>query len=292
MTLDSGQGTSIGGGRGIIGSGKSIWATFTASLALLENFRLVLPLLLYFILKLCVAVLYIAGVREPLTSFWALFLPGAGSEIVSHYPEHLLLMQVILRRLDLLLEIFVHILFQGATIVLVSSAIGRRRPTVGGAFRTAARRYAALIGIAFIAAVAIQICIIVPELVIRRVMGQGAGELATAAAILLGLGAQALFLYAAPAVLISGLGMISAIKKGLVIAKRSFIYTYMLVGLPFVLTVPTLLLSFKTRLIAFRLSPEVLIYILIAGELMQFIATYLITSASAVTFVRRMEETK
>jgi hypothetical protein len=274
---------------GLLGNAQLVWKSFTTSLALLENARLALPLLIYFMIKLCIALLYLLSAKEPLSSFWAFFLPGLGGEVVSHYPEHLLLMQVILRRLDIVLEIFVHVLFQAATIALVAAALAGKRKAVGEGFRLSASRYPHLIGTAFLSSISIQVCVLAPDILLRRLLGPGSGEIATAGAIILGLLAQAFFLYSIPAIIVTRDGLFRAVRKSFSLTGRTMIYTYLLVGIPFILTVPTLLLSFKTRLIAFRLSPEVLIYVLLASELMQLIATYLIVSASTFTYIRRSE---
>ncbi|UCF04178.1 MAG: hypothetical protein JSV33_09505 [bacterium] len=274
---------------GLLGNVRLVWKSFTTSLSLLENARLAFPLLMYFVIKLCIALLYLVSVREPLSSFWAIFLPGTSGEVVSHYPEHLLLMQVILRRLDIFLEIFVHVLFQAVTIALVAAALAGERKTLGSGFRLSASRYPHLIGTVFLSSVSIQVCVLAPDLLLRHLLGPGSGEIATAGAIILGLFAQAFFLYSIPAIIVTRDGLFRAIRKSFSLTGRTLLYTYLLVGIPFILTVPTLLLSFKTRLIAFRLSPEVLIYVLLASELMQLIATYLIVSASTVTYIRRSE---
>lgn len=265
--------------------GRSAWRAFSTSFYLLNRGVLALPLLIYFALKLAIVFLYLAKAGEPWSSFWAFFLPGVGAEATSHYPSHLILMPAVLRRLDIPLDVLVHIVFQGATVLLVSAAYSRKNLSLGGSFGGALGNYTRLVGVTLLASVVILLITSIPTGFFGLASEAPPGRAATALSMLLGLTAQAFFLYSMPFVLLGGRSVPDAVRRSFAMAGRHFIHTFILAAVPFALTVPTLLLGFKAVAISFRLSPEFLVHVQIAGEVMQLVATYILTASLTVAFI-------
>ena len=101
---------------------------------------------------------------------------------------------------------------------------------------------------------------------------------------LVGLVLETFFLYAIPFILIERRTALAAIRRSFAFAGRHFIESFLLVLVPFLLTVPTLLLSVNPRTIALQISPEFLVQVQVAGEVMQFIATYLLMGGLTIYF--------
>jgi hypothetical protein len=265
---------------------RNVLRIFATALSLLHNGKLAVPLLLYFVLRIAVIFLYLSSVNEPLSSFWALFVGGFSGEDVSHYPAHLILMPTILSRLDIVLDIFASVLFQGATILLVAAAFRKRKTSLGAGFTGAARGYPHMVAVTLVVSIALLLCMNAPRLLNPALSGAAHYGI-YALVLLLGLCVQALFLYAIPFILLEGRTAPGAIASSLRTAARSVVTTFLIVAVPFVFTIPTLLLGLKAEMIAYRISPDFLLINQIAGEIIYLIATYAIIGGATITLISR-----
>lgn len=268
---------------------RNVLRIFATALSLLHNGRLAIPLLLYFVLRIAVIILYLSSVNEPLSSFWALFVSGFSGEDVSHYPTHVVLMPTILSRLDIVLDIFASVIFQGATIILVAAAFRKRRTSLGEAFAGAARGYLHMVAVMLVVSVALFLCMNALRLLNTTLSGAAYYGL-YALVLLLGLCIQALFLYAIPFILLEGRTAPGAIASSVRTATRSAVMTFLIVAVPFIFTIPTLLLELKAEIIAYRISPDFLLINQIAGEIIYLIATYAIIGGATITLISRPQQ--
>jgi len=260
-----------------------VFRIFGTVLSYLQHGRLVIPLLLYFLLQLSLISLYVwSGAKA--AGIWALVRPGMDPEIITHYPEHLFLMGSILGRLDIPLEIFVLVLAQGATVLLVAAAARRASMGVRESLRAAGRRYLHLVIAAAAASVAIFAGFRYPLALIDGIAGIPHG-LGVGASALICVVLQTFLLYAIPFILIEGRSAPDALRRSFGFAGRHFVESFLFALVPFLLTVPTLFLSLNAQAIAFQISPEFLVHVQIAGEAIQFIATYLLVGGLTIFFV-------
>lgn len=267
------------------GERMNAFGIFAEALSLLQHGRLAVPLIIYFALRIAVIALYLASVNEPLSSFWALFVGGLSGAELGHYPLHLILMPAILGRFDIPLDILVSVLFQGATIALVAAAYRRGTVSLAAGFAASSKRYGRMIVVMLVTSIALFVCLNGPRLFGAGLTG--AARLAvTGLALLLGLLAQALFLYAIPLVILERRSALRAIVASARFARGNALLTFLIVAAPFVLTVPTMLLGFRADMIAFRISPDFLLINQIAGEIMHLIAMYLIIGGATITLIR------
>jgi len=266
---------------------------FKPAMESLRHGATVVPLLLYFILKLALILLYASSYTKPLSTYWALLVPNTNAEALTHYPGHLLLMPRILGRLDLILEIVLLVVVQAATVLLFAAVARRERVRVGTSMRAAGRRY---LHLALAAAIASAVLFIMFEYAVPALAGSAGMPrgLEATAGTLIGLVIQAFFLFTLPFILFDGYAAFKAIGASFRFAGRHFPESFTIVLIPFILTMPTLLLSLNPGAIAFQLSPEFLIQAQIAGEFMEFIATYLLLGALTLYFLetRIREETR
>jgi hypothetical protein len=276
------SGTDSGGAGADIRAGLS--AIYKA-LQFVRSIKIVLPLLLYFVFKLIVILLYAKGGPGILDSVWALFLPGRGAGGIGHYPQRFLLFPLLMNRLDIALDILVHVIAQGTTILLIASALGGRSLGLAGSFGRAMRRYWHLAGVMLVATVLILASTYLP--VLPSLLGWTARNryLVTGGGILLGLVVQAFFLYAVPFVLLNGESFLKAIGKSFAFARKRYLLALTLAAVPFVVTIPTFLLGFKAQALSLRIFPELLMHIQILGEIMKMISAYILVGGVTVIHI-------
>lgn len=260
-----------------------VFRIFGTGLSYLRHGRLAVPLLLYLLIQLFLISLYVWSGSKA-AGLWTLLRPGMDSEIITHYPEHLFLMGAILGRLDIPLEVFVLVLAQGATVLLVAAAAKRGRISVRESLRAAGRRYLHLVMAAAAASVAMFACFRYPMAFLIGIAGIPRALGASASALIC-VALQAVLLYAMPFILIEGRSAPDALRRSFVFAGRHFVESFLFALVPFLLTVPTLLLSLNPQALAFQISPEFLIHVQIAGEVIQFIATYLLVGGLTIFFL-------
>jgi len=251
----------------------TIIKAFGAAIRHLRNGRLAVPLALYFLLKLGIILAYAFGPAGATAAVWRIFRPGQGGEALSHYPDRLIVMPIMLGRLDIPLEVLVLSFAQGITVVLV--ALAARRERVSFAAAAARTRYVHLAVAAAVVSAAMFVVFRYPLSLLDRLAGvPRAWELALGVSA--GIVVQALFIYAVPFIVLDGRSSIDALRRSVAFAARHPVESLALVALPFALTVPTLLLTLNPQAVAFQLSPEFLVQVQIAGEFVEFATGYLL----------------
>jgi hypothetical protein len=276
---------------GTAGTGAGIGAGLSAiykALLLIRSVKIVLPLLLYFVFEVIVILLYAKSGPGILDGFWALFLPGQGSSAVGHYPQRLLLLPMIMGRLDIALDILLHVIAQGTTVLLVTSALTDKPLELAGSFGRTMRRYWHLAGVMLVATVFILASTYLPALPSLFGWTERNRYLMTGGGIIFGILVQALFLYAVPFVLLSGEPFFRAIGRSFQFARRHYLLALTLAAVPFVVTLPTFLLGFKAQVISLRIFPELIMHIQILGEIMKTVSTYILVGGVTVIYIQEI----
>jgi len=272
--------------RDLARSISSAFQAFRASLTLLIDPRIASPYLIYFVFQMLLLAAYLVCNSGPLAHFWALPIGGLTPEILGHYPAHLLLLQPILGRIEMVLEVFLKSIFHGATIYLVARAMRREKPSLLRAFSAAGRRYPHLLGVSIISSATVYAAVFLGVWLSSDMEGWvrypvlGGG-------IAVGLIVQSLFVYAIPYIMIDGLPAPAAIASGISLSLRTFTKTLLVVAVPFMLTIPVILLDIKAEMIALQLSPDFMIHNHVASRVMELVSTYLITASATVIFLAR-----
>ncbi|MGD1047651.1 MAG: hypothetical protein ABR899_02725 [Candidatus Krumholzibacteriaceae bacterium] len=266
-----------------------VFKIFGTGISYLQFGRPAIPLLMYFALKLCIIFWYVLSGANTPGGLWPLLMRGIDLAAMGHYPAHLILMPAVLGRLDIPLEILVLVVAQGATVLLVAAASKRQKTGLRESLGSTGRRYghlvvaAAAVSAALFAWFRLSGAFLARFTALPRGLGEGAG-------VLIGLAIETLFLYTIPFILIEGRTAPEAIRRSFAFARRHFIESFLLVFVPFLLTVPTLLLSVNPSTIALRISPEFLVQVQVASELMQFVATYLLMGGITIYFTETRPE--
>ena len=258
------------------------------SVSILKDFRIVVPSLFFLLIHMGILKTYLSSIDPPLSSFWALFINGLSGSDLGHYPDHIILMQPILDRIDIFIEIFINIIFQGAITVLIFSAISGKSLSFAGAFRATFRKYFQLFLIALFASALIYPVFILAGN-IRAGMSGIAGNTVYAASVAAALAIQGLFLYTTSAIMLYDPNLLRSIRESFRIAWNSPATTFLLVLIPFILTLPTTFIGLKSALIATRLSPDFIIHNYIVSSVIEMISIYLLTAGGTVIFLQKMK---
>ncbi|MBN2184717.1 MAG: hypothetical protein JW746_05270 [Candidatus Krumholzibacteriota bacterium] len=270
------------------GGFKETINTFHTSVSILKDFRIAVPSFFFLILHLGILISYLSSLDPPSSSFWALFIGGLSSSDLGHFPDHIVLMQPILDRVDIFVEIFINIIFQGATTVLIYSGITGRSLSFAGAFRAAFGKYLQLFLISLFASLFIFLVFFLAGN-FRASLSPIAGNTVYAVSMAVALAIQGLFLYTTPAILLYDSNLFRSFRVSISIAWNCPATTFFIVFIPFILTVPTTFISIKSALIATRLSPDFIIHNYIVSSVIEMISIYLITAGGTVIFLQRMK---
>ncbi len=264
---------------------RSVPAIFNKALSALKNPIVAIPSILYFIFQILIMLFYLRSINKPWSSFWAFLINGISAKTLGHYPHHIILMQPILGRFNQFADIFIHVVFQGAIVLMISSFLAGRTPSLRRSFSLSIKRYIHLAAVSLASSAAIFACINISRTASKS-LDPTPHIVVIAAGIICGLIIQALFLYTTPLILLKKMSAAAAIKNSISIASRLATVTLLIVILPFILTLPSIFLDLKAEMISLRLFPDFMTYHHIVKEILQTISTYLITAGSAVAFYK------
>ncbi len=276
----------VDGGNAGFGSGiRAGISAIYRSLLLIHGIKIVLPLLIYFLFELIIILLYAKGGPGILDGFWGLFLPGRGSTAIRHYPQRLLLLPVMLGRIDIAFDILFYSVAQGITALLIAAAVRGNPIRLADSLGRTLRRYWHLAGAMIVVTAIVMFAVYLPS--VPSVLGWAPRSryIVTGGGIVIGILAQAFFLYTIPFILLNGEPLFKAIGKSFQLARRRYILSLTLATVPFLFTMPTFLLGFKAPIISLRTIPELIIHIQILGEIMKLISGYILIGGVTVTHI-------
>lgn len=259
---------------------------FTTAVKALGNYRVWVPLLAYLLLKITLVLVYTGTPNGPLASLWRAIVPEAARGAVSHYPGHLLIMPMILGRVEIALDVLVNVVFQGATVFLIAWVLTQKPLSIDRAFRGTLARYLPAIGVTAIASSVLYGVFFLPELVAPESVGVPP-IVVKGAVTIVGLAVQALFIFTLPLVLLARASVIGAVRESFSLASREFVTTFMIVVVPFLLTIPVILLEGKAELLIAKLSPDILVHVQIARELGQWLSTVVLIGGLTAYYLNR-----
>jgi len=262
------------------------------SIATITNPIVLLPLLLYLILKVLLTTLYLELPQDPFARLWALFVPGLTGEDLAHYPYSLLNMGPVLSNIDHILDILVLIIPEGATILLVSAlAYNGKNINLGNSLSRTLRSYPYLVLAAAFSSAVTYLSIKLPVLVCTRAIeacGSKGLMVGTIAAILV----QPLIVFILPSIILGKEKIVSAIKNSFSLGKNIYLQSLIIVTVSFLLTAPIVILELKSNLLAFKLSPEFLIQLQFASEIVEFLSLFILISGTTILYIDHVKITE
>jgi len=251
--------------------------------------RLWLPFLIYAFLQL--ALLFILArythplVYSVLSPLISLFSPEV-AERFGHYPNLYFLLPTVFQ----IARLFVAVILEGLVIGLTSVMILRLyKSSAGfsGSIGEAAARWPQLAaGWVLITAPLIALGWYLPEFFADQLIGSPRRLLVFGAGLrLLTVLVYSVFIYALPAVIVFRTNAL----KGLWLSFRCFLryplFTFFLVFLPYLATVPISYMIERTDIVVTKFSPELVFYLLTAGLFVDMLVNFAVTAAAVVFLI-------
>ncbi len=274
--------------RSLSANFKTVFRSIFTSLTLIQNIRVVAPALGYMFLQLAVMVLYLWSLEKPWTSFWALFLGGVGAGDIARFPAHLLLMQPILGRVDMLLGAFVQVIFQAATVCLVSAAFRRKTVSIRAATAESIRRYPKLLFVSLLSSALVYAFINLARHLSENMDGIARMGIA-GSGVLFALAIQTLFLFSIPIIMHRETPASRIVPESFRAVAELPIASAIIVIVSFFITLPTTFLSLKAAMIALQLSPDFMIHSHIASTIMEMTANFLLMAGATIIFIHKID---
>ena len=179
------------------------------------------------------------------------------------------------------------VVLQGATIILFWRLFTNEPVTVSEAIRQTRRRYMGIVMVTIVASAALYLWFYLQSVLEAGPLRSLPGLVGDGVFVGGGLCIQALFVYTIPFVLIDGCSPVAAIKQSGGEALRNVLRAFLVVAVPFALTLPALYVAGKSPYLVQVLSPEIVVPIQIFQEVTHWPYLVLQSGALAALFVRR-----
>jgi hypothetical protein len=247
----------------------------------------ILPFVVYAAVQLLIVVAIAGFAYPPFSWLMAPALRWRFGEEALHYPNNLFALRTALGQLDTFLWIFLGALVSGAAIYLFSAFFAGSRDRFMIGWRKAASRYFALVAVGAVVMVLTQLIAQAPHALWSHLIEDSPMRFRLVRTLSVGLvvAVQALFVYAFPYIVLERRRIVPAVAGSVRLALRGPVTTYLIVGVPAALELIPLWLSRKSFTIAYRLSPELLIAVMVVWIAVIFISSYASTGAATRFFL-------
>lgn len=260
-----------------------ILRAFAEAASFLRYFKPAVPLLAYLLLKLCIIIAYSYSMFVPPQWFSSIVAAGIDAESFSRYPDRMILMPLVLGRIDIPLEIILLSLAYGSTIFLVASSHRKSALSVKKALSSAGNRWIHLALASLISSAVLFVMVRIPAFLSNNETAVQSSE-KLLAPFALGILVQIFLAYAGASIILERRPALAALRRSVIFAGRHFAGSLVLVTLPFLVSLPMLLLSLNPSAIASQLSPDFLVTGQIASEIVDFATGYLLVGAMTIFF--------
>ncbi|UCD94709.1 MAG: hypothetical protein JSU69_01265 [Candidatus Zixiibacteriota bacterium] len=268
---------------GFVDTLNRLLGLYLAALKSVGRFRLWLPFFLYAVLQIVLLLLCVSYVNPrlyPVLSPLVSLLGQRNAEMFGHYPELYLLLPYVFQWGKL----FLSIIFEGLAIGLTSALFviafhskGRPRLKLSPVF---ARWPQLLITWAVITGVIYLVNWLVPEIFSEYLQGSPRRVVIFEMVMrIIGVIIYAVFVYAVPAIIVRGEGIVRALKTSVSYFAGHPFFTFLLVLIPFLFTLPTTYLSAKAGIVVTKFSPELMFYILLGAIIVDMVINFVLTGA-------------
>lgn len=260
---------------------------YLATLGRLFRFYIWIPLAIYALLQILIIILAsnftnptIYTIMKPLVGL----LGERNVEIMSHYPGIYLVLPSVVAWGKYILGVLFEGLVMGMAAALFVRAYSGSPVDVG--FSTAFRKWLPLLVVwCFISALILVANKFIPELFSSFLAGSPRrvflfGIIMKLITVLI----YSLFIYAIPAIIVYGYGILKAVRKSLSLFAEYPIFSYFLALVPYLLTVPFAYIYENTGTIVSKFTPELMLYILVAAVIVDMIVNFIL-SGTVVKFL-------
>ena len=247
----------------------------------------VLPFALYAAVQLLIVISISSFAYPPFSWVMAPAMRWRFGEQALHYPNNLFVIKSALGQIDTFLWILLGTLVSGAAVYVFSTFFAGRPDRFATGWRKAARRYLALVAVGAVVMALTQLIAQAPRSLWGHLIEDSPlrFRLVRMLSIALVVAVQAVFVYAFQYIVLEGRRIVPAVVSSVRLAVRSPITTYLIVGVPAALELFPLWLSKKSLVIAYRLSPELLVAVMVIWIAVIFISSYASTGAATRFFL-------
>lgn len=258
--------------KGLIGK------TLTKSLAAFRKYpSIVIPFLIFTLIELIALISLYNIPRQPLVGIFGPPVRTFWGEKFLHYPYNFLILPKISYYSRIFLSVFLGSFLMGTAIVLIEALHYKKTVRIGKAFKAAFRKYILLLAVIlfltalyyflekFLTLGMVKYFLAGHKKLLFLRAKLWIGPILTILTFLLAVLLQSLFAYALPAIVIGNEKLLKALWKSLVLCKRLFITTIIIVTVTLLMFVPVLTLIYNSAFLINKLFPEFILYVLIAG---------------------------
>ena len=256
---------------------KTLKATFDA---IKHRPVVFLPFLIFAILETLSLIVLNFAPRQPLVAVFGPPIKTFFGETYLHYPAYFLLLARLSATTRMVLSVVFGSFLTGAAINIISDLYHKKQAKLGNSLKSALKKYAALFLIYLLVTAlfyySINIC---TSLIVKYFMAGHTKLLFLSSKLWLGpllicinfvIAAliQSLFIYALPILIIDEGKLLGSIWKSMVMFKKLFVPTIILVSIPMLIYVPIILLNSNAGFLMNKLFPEFMLIVAFCGILL------------------------
>lgn len=253
---------------------------YLATLGRLLRFRIWIPLAVYALLQIGIIVLAanytnpaLYNILKPLVAL----LGERNAEVMGHYPGIFLILPSVAAWGKYFLGVLFEGLILGMAALIFARAFSDSAPVVN--FSMIFRKWPSLLIVwCFISALILAANQFLPDLFASYLAGSPRRVAVFGVAMkLVTVFIYSLFIYAIPAMVVYGAGILKALKTSLSFFAAYPIFSFFLALVPYLLTVPFAYMFENTGTIVAKFTPELMLYLLVGGVIVDMIVNFLLT---------------
>jgi hypothetical protein len=281
----------------------SIRKVFNTTAKSLKNHpALFVPFVIFALLEFIALIILYFAVRMPLRLIFGPAIKTFWGERFLHYPLNFLLLPKLASFARMGLSILFASLLTGMAVAIVLEVYHKKQINLQSAFKSALKSYANLFIVVFIFTTLFYFSVKIITIVLIRYFMAGhsrllflkpeiwLGPVLMAINFLIALLIQAAFIYAIPILIIEKEKLVKAIIKSLLLFKKLFVPTLILVGLPMLFYIPVIVLEYNSTILIGRTFPEIILWVLSLGTIVSsLVVDPLVTISTAVLYLMYRE---
>ena len=263
-----------------------------------NNPALIIPFLIFAIFEFSALIFIYFSPRAPLVSIFGPPIRTFWGEVFLHYPTNFLLLPKLASLSRLVLTLSLSSLLTGMVMFIILDIQHKKEVKLGLVFKSALQKYISLFTIVLIFILLFQVFVKITTIGLTGYFMAGhsrllffgpgiwLGPILALMHFIFAIFIQAAFIYAIPALIIGQEKLIQSIGKSFLLFKKLFIPTLILVGLPMLIYIPIMVLSYNTDFLIDKLFPEFILWVAFLNTVVSsLIIDPLVTVSTALLYL-------
>ena len=265
----------------------------------LKNYPVIfLPFLIFALVETMALVFIYSFPRTPLILVFGPPIRTLWGEAFLHYPANFLLLPKLASLSRMGLTVFLSSLLTGMTMFIILDICNKKQIKLRLAFKSALKKYLSLFTIVFMLTFLFYILGKIITIGLTKYFMSGhsrllfikpgiwLGPILSVINFLIAIFIQSAFVYAIPALIIGKEKTIQSIGRSLLMFKKLFVPTLILVGLPMLIYIPLLVLNYNIAFLIDKLFPEFILLVIFLGTIISsLIIDPLVTVSTALLYL-------